>query len=166
MLFSSLPNSLTARLVNSTYVAPEILKNVPHDERVDLWSIGVVAFVLLVGYPPFLEDNQTVLFEKIRTCDWQFVESDWKHVSKDAREMVKGLLQADPKERWSFQECLRCRWIQKDPGNLSSVDLSASLGNLRARRSRLRSLAKAVIWMGRDLQSAEDVPTHAHIEIV
>jgi hypothetical protein len=80
--------------------------------------------------------------------------------------MVKGLLQADPKERWSFQECLRCRWIQRDPGNLSSVDLSASLGKLREKRLRLRSLAKAVIWMGRDLKLVEDMPTHAHMEIV
>ena len=66
---------------HSTYVAPEILKNIPHDDRVDLWSIGVVTFVLLVGYPPFLEDNQSALFEKIRTGEWEFIEGDWRFMS-------------------------------------------------------------------------------------
>lgn len=149
-----------------TYVAPEILKNIPHDERVDLWSIGVVSFVLLAGYPPFLEDNQQALFEKIRTGEWEFISSDWRHVSSDAKEFIKGLLVTDPKERWSVKECLRCNWINKDPDNLSSVDLSMSLGNLRARRAHLRNMAKTVILLGKGFGSVtDDVPTHAQIQL-
>lgn len=148
---------------NRTYVAPEILKNIPHDDRVDLWSIGVVTFVLLVGYPPFLEDNQSLLFEKIRTGDWKFIDKDWRHVSKEGKEFVKGLLTVDPKERWPIKECLRSKWIKKDPNNLSSIDLSTSLGTLRNRRSRLRTLAKTVMWMGRDLNTVQEVPTAAQI---
>lgn len=153
------------RVSNRTYVAPEILKNVPHDERVDLWSIGVVLFVLLVGYPPFLEDNQSALFEKIRTGTWEFIESDWRHISEDAKDLVRGLLVVDPKERWSIAECLRSSWINKDPDNLSSVDLSTSLGALRERRAHLRSLAKTVMFLGRDLKTVSEIPTHAHIDL-
>lgn len=151
----------------STYVAPEILKNIPHDNRVDLWSIGVVTFVLLVGYPPFLEDNQSALFEKIRTGEWEFIESDWKPISKEAKEFVVGLLAVDPKERWSVKECMRSAWIKKDPNNLSSIDLSLSLGTIRKRRVRLRSLAKAVMIMGRidSLHTVSDVPTQANIDL-
>lgn len=145
-------------------MAPEILKNIPHDNRVDLWSIGVVTFVLLVGYPPFLEDNQSALFEKIRTGEWEFVEHDWKSVSKEAKEFIRGLLHVDPKERWSVKECLRCAWIKKDPNNLSSIDLSTSLGTIRQRRSRLRSLAKAVMFLG-PMHTVSEVPTHANIEV-
>ena len=157
--FFFLTNTRLGAYSCSTYVAPEILKNIPHDDRVDLWSIGVVTFVLLVGYPPFLEDTQSALFEKIRTGEWEFIESDWRRISKDAKEMVKGLLTVDPKERWSIKECLRCSWINKDPDNLSSIDLSMSLGTIRQKRARLRSLAKTVIWLGRDLHTVTEVST-------
>ena len=149
----------------SSYVAPEILKNIPHDDRVDLWSIGVVTCVLLGGYPPFLEDNQSLLFEKIRTGDWDFVENDWRHVSNDAKELIRGLLVVDPKERWSIKECLRCSWIKKDPNNLSSIDLSMSLGTIRQKRTRLRSLAKAVLFLGGgSLNTVSEVRTHADMD--
>jgi serine/threonine protein kinase len=128
------------------------------DERVDAWSIGVVTFVLLVGYPPFLEDNQSVLFEKIRTGEWEFVENDWRRISVDAKEFVRGLLTTDPKERWSIRECLRSNWIRKDPDNLSSIDLSTSIATMRQRRRRLRTLAKTMQWVGR---AVKEVPTKA-----
>jgi serine/threonine protein kinase len=138
----------------------EILKNIPHDERVDSWAIGIVIFVLLVGYPPFLEENQTVLFEKIRTGDWTFYERDWNKISADAKKLIRGLLVVDPKERWSVEEALRCEWIQQDPSTLSSINLSDSLKALRAQRNRLRTMANAVMWM-KDNSVCEEVPTQA-----
>lgn len=114
-----------------------------------------------------MEDNQSALFEKIRTGQWEFVESDWRHISKDAKDLVKGLLVVDPKERWSIQECLRCNWINKDPDNLSSVDLSMSLGTLRQHRVRLRNVAKTVMFLnGHNLKAVSEIPTHAHIDLV
>ena len=113
-----------------------------------------------------MEDNQSQLFEKIRTGEWEFIENDWKHVSKEAKALVKGLLTVDPKERWSIKECLRCSWIKKDPNNLSSVDLSVSLGTLRQKRTRLRSLAKTFIWMGREMSPVPEAsPTHSDAEM-
>ena len=155
-----MPESLTSRVGTPTYVAPEILKNVPHDNRCDMWSVGVVVFVLLVGYPPFLEDDQTVLFEKIRNADWKFVEKDWRHISFEAKKFIQGLLVPDPKDRWSVQEALRSTWIKEDPNQLSTIDLSESLEHLRSRKARLRSITKAVILMGR-YGKTEDPPTKA-----
>jgi len=65
------------------------LKNIPHDERVDLWSVGVIVYVLLVGYPPFMEDDQQVLFTKIRKGDYQFYPEDWKNISVDAKKLIQ-----------------------------------------------------------------------------
>jgi calcium/calmodulin-dependent protein kinase I len=149
------PESLTTRVGTPTYVAPEILKNIPHDQRADLWSIGVVIFVLLVGYPPFLEEKQSDLFAKIRAGDWGFVEKDWAHISLDAKALIKGLLVTDPKERWSLEESLRCRWIQQDPNQLSSVTLCDSGVTLKQRRNRLRSLARAFMWVGKETKQVE-----------
>jgi calcium/calmodulin-dependent protein kinase I len=151
------PESLTTRVGTPTYVAPEILKNIPHDQRADLWSIGVVIFVLLVGYPPFLEEKQSDLFAKIRAGDWNFVETDWAHISLDAKALIKGLLVTDPKERWSLEESLRCRWIQQDPNQLSSVTLCDSVVSLKQRRNRLRSLARAFMWVGKETKPVEVV---------
>jgi serine/threonine protein kinase len=57
-----------------------------------LWSVGIVIFVLLVGYPPFLDEDQSQLFLKIRTGEWSFSDEDWKHISEDAKELIRGLL--------------------------------------------------------------------------
>ena len=54
------------------YVAPEILNGVPYDERSDMWSIGVILYILLGGYPPFIDDNQRKLFRKIRKGKYEF----------------------------------------------------------------------------------------------
>jgi serine/threonine protein kinase len=138
----------------------EILKNIPHDERVDQWAIGIVIFVLLVGYPPFLEENQAVLFDKIRRGEWTFYERDWGKISAEAKELIRGLLAVDPKERWSIEEALRCKWIKQDPSTLSNINLSESINSLRTKRNRLRTMAKAVIWT-KDNNVCEDVPTQA-----
>jgi serine/threonine protein kinase len=62
-------------LSNSTsqgYVAPEILNGVPYDEAADMWSVGVILYILLGGYPPFIDDNQRRLFRKIRKGKYEF----------------------------------------------------------------------------------------------
>jgi serine/threonine protein kinase len=70
------PQSLTNRCGTPTYVAPEILKNIPHDTKADMWSVGVIIYVLLVGYPPFMEDKQADLFRKIRSGEYEFFEEE------------------------------------------------------------------------------------------
>ena len=150
------PESLVDRAGTPSYVAPEILKNLPHDQRVDLWSLGVVVFVLLVGYPPFLENDQTTLFRKIRKGEWGFVEEDWKTVSKEAKEFVQGLLLVDPHDRWTIDECLRSSWIQQNPNLLSSVDLSVVLSKLQKKKVSLRSMARSVIVFNDGIRTMND----------
>lgn len=157
------PESLTSRVGTPTYVAPEILKNLPHDHRVDLWSVGVVIFVLLVGYPPFMDENQTALFQKIRNGECNFMESDWKHISPEARSLVEHLLIVDPNDRWTIDECLQSPWIRQDPAQLSCVDLSESLKLLREKKSRLRSLAHAFMGFGDSIKPVE-VVTQAQLD--
>jgi serine/threonine protein kinase len=140
------PQSLTSRVGTPTYVAPEILKNVPHDERVDLWSVGIIAYVLLCGYPPFLEDNQQLLFEKIRSGSYQFHDPDWRTVSREAKSFIQGLLRVDPCDRWSADEALKSRWMEVPAWRLSSNQLSDSLRNLKEKKMNLRLLARAFLW--------------------
>ncbi|GAX11735.1 hypothetical protein FisN_7Lh115 [Fistulifera solaris] len=155
------PESLSTRFGTPSYVAPEILKNIPHDTRVDLWSIGVVTFILLVGYPPFKDNDQSVLFEKIRKGEWKFEEEDWNHISQPAKDFVKGLLVVNPKERWSAKECLRSEWLKQEPETLSQVYLDGSVRNIRDQRHRLQTIAKAIMWLGASTKTTAEIVTQA-----
>ena len=144
-------------LVQPTFVAPEILKNIPHDESADLWSVGVVVYILLVGYPPFMKDTQSELFQQIRTGSWDFVDEDWVNISSEAKELVSNLLVVDPAQRWTVEQALKSAWISEP--NLESMnnDLMVSISSLRQRRARLRGSPMfdnhAVIWEGADSDS-------------
>lgn len=125
------PLSLLTRCGTPTYVAPEVLKNHPHDTAADMWSVGVILFVLLVGYPPFMEENQRTLFQKIRMGSYEFYEQDWECVSADARDLISNLLTVDPKGRMSARDALRSPWVSGDDDELASKDLNSSLDELR-----------------------------------
>ena len=127
------PNSLMTRCGTPTYVAPEVLKNHPHDEMVDMWSVGIIIYVLLVGYPPFMEENQRQLFRKIRMGEYEFYEEDWAEISEPAKDLISKLLVVDPSRRTKANAALQHEWICKiDADNLSAISLDGSLDSLRS----------------------------------
>jgi serine/threonine protein kinase len=143
------PRSLTTRCGTPTYVAPEILKNIPYDQSADMWSVGVILYTLLVGYPPFASEHQSTLFQKIRTADYTFVEYDWRNISPSAQDLIRNLLTVDPSKRLTAKQALyESEWLRdQDVKRLSSSDLSSSVQQLRAtRRYSLKSIAKMMIW--------------------
>eukprot|EP00536_Pseudo-nitzschia_multiseries_P005552 jgi/Psemu1/254593/estExt_Genewise1Plus.C_1040074 len=140
------PNCLTSRCGSPTFVAPEILKNIPHDHRVDLWSVGVIIYLLLVGYPPFVQETQADLFTQIRTCNWKFYKEDWENISADARDLIESLLVADPEQRWTASESMECAWLKTKATQEEEVDLTASLNVFRNRRAAFRRHSLPVRW--------------------
>lgn len=155
------PNCLTSRCGSPTFVAPEILKNIPHDQRADLWSVGVIIYLLLVGYPPFAKETTTELFTQIRTCDWKFYKDDWENISPDARDLIQNLLVADPERRWSASKALECAWLKgKNPID-NGLDLTSSLKSLRDKRERLRRFSLPVQWE-KDGSTIVDVSLQNH----
>jgi len=126
------PKSLITRCGTPTYVAPEILKNHPHDESVDMWSVGIVLFVLLVGYPPFMDDNQKILFRKIRLGDFKYLEEDWMDISPGARDLIDAFLTVDPLNRITASEALQHEWISElDDDDLSCNELDLSVSEIK-----------------------------------
>lgn len=128
------PKSLLTRCGTPTYVAPEILKNHPHDEMADMWSVGVIIFVTLVGYPPFIEEDQRVLFRKIRLGEYSFLNEDWGSISKEAKNFITKLLVVDPDQRWTASRALRHKWFT----GLDSSRPSSSQGGVSQQLAKLK----------------------------
>ena len=107
--------SLERRCGSPAYVAPEILFGRRYGAKVDVWSLGVIAFALLTGCLPFGADDGTsaarkTLYARIKRADFDFREHP--HVSKRARRFLRRLLVVDPRERVSIEEALQLPWLR------------------------------------------------------
>lgn len=114
-------------------------------------------YVLLVGYPPFMEDNQHELFRKIRAGEYDFPEEDWSAISDEAKVLIQKLLKVDPLERLTAGGVLRHPWMLEADESLSSRDLSSSLMIMKQRKGRFKTIAKAVMWFSKDRNSAPTI---------
>jgi len=93
------------------YVAPEILKQQKYDSQVDLWSIGVILYILLCGFPPFVEKKLKALYKIIREGKYSFPSPYWDKISAEAKDCVSKLLKVDPKKRLTATQLLQHDWI-------------------------------------------------------
>lgn len=135
------PKSLTARCGTPSYVAPEILKNQPYDQSCDMWSVGVVLYVMLCGYTPFMEENQEKMFERIKLGDWKFDSDDWSHVSKEAKALIKGLMNTNVDKRLTASAALKSKWITSVTDQyLSDRDLTSTMQLIKDKRPRLKDI--------------------------
>jgi serine/threonine protein kinase len=139
---------LLTRCGTPAFVAPEILIGTPYYQQVDMWSVGVLLFLLIGGYPAFQDDSHRGLFRKIRAADYIFHETYWEHVSIEAKQLISSLLVVNPAHRWTAQEALECSWIQMEGDTLSERDLTKALAEMRKfnARRRLKSAMRAVHW--------------------
>jgi len=141
------PNSLTTQCGTPGYVAPEILEGLPYDTQSDMWSLGVIVYILLGGYPPFIEQNQRELFRKIRKGQYEFHEEYWGSVSADAKDLISSLLTVKPSKRLTAQDALNHKWMQADASVLAGQSLDANLTELRKynAKRKFKAAVNAVI---------------------
>lgn len=93
------------------YVAPEVLKNEPYGPPVDLWSLGVILYILLCGFPPFYHESTTSLYKLIKRGQYDFPAPYWSDISDSAKNLVRALLTVDPKARATPAVVLAHPWI-------------------------------------------------------
>lgn len=92
------------------YVAPEVLKG-NYDVSCDVWSLGVILFVFLCGYPPFEGDNNKEIFRNVIKQPLTFDPADWNNISASAKDLVTKMLNKDASQRISAQQCLEHPWF-------------------------------------------------------
>nr|XP_023684717.1 serine/threonine-protein kinase Chk2 isoform X1 [Paramormyrops kingsleyae]XP_023684718.1 serine/threonine-protein kinase Chk2 isoform X1 [Paramormyrops kingsleyae]XP_023684719.1 serine/threonine-protein kinase Chk2 isoform X1 [Paramormyrops kingsleyae]XP_023684721.1 serine/threonine-protein kinase Chk2 isoform X1 [Paramormyrops kingsleyae] len=98
-----------------TYLAPEVFTDaitVGYSRAVDCWSLGVLLFVCLGGYPPFHAESEITVREQITQGCYRFIPSKWEKISDEAKDLVRKLLVVDPKKRLTITEALQHPWMQ------------------------------------------------------
>ena len=109
--------------------------------------MGVIVYILLGGYPPFIEQNQRDLFRKIRKGDYEFHEEYWGQVSQDAKDMISALLTVNPDKRFSADRTLKDKWMVKDDSALAAQDLGANLEKFKAfnAKRKFKAAVKTIV---------------------
>ena len=108
---------LTSPCYTPYYVAPEVLTAANYDKGCDMWSVGVITYIMLCGYPPFYPQSESSfsagMQSRIKQGEYNFPKADWQHISKAAKDMIQGLLRVDPKSRYTVEQVLADPWLVK-----------------------------------------------------
>lgn len=100
------------------YVAPEVLAQKPYGKAVDVWSIGVISYILLCGYPPFYDENDANLFAQILKGEYEFHSPYWDDIGESAKEFISSLMTVQAEQRFTCKQALAHPWIS---GNAAST---------------------------------------------
>ena len=106
------PNSKVMHQMYGTpyYIAPEVLSGT-YTEKCDLWSIGVMLYIMLSGRPPFNGNSEDVIIKKVKVGSWDFRGTIWDTISEQAKDLISCLLKKDPEQRLSAVDALQHPWI-------------------------------------------------------
>jgi len=116
--------SLSTPCGTAHYVAPEVLMSKAYDCKADMWSLGVIIYMLLCGFPPFFDaqGNQKRLYKLIKLGKYRFPSPYWDYVSENAKDLVRRLLVLDPTKRFSAKQTLAHQWVHQS-AEIEEVDL-------------------------------------------
>jgi calcium-dependent protein kinase len=126
------------------YVAPEVLRQ-SYGKEIDIWSAGVILYILLCGVPPFWADNEEGVFVEILKCKIDFVREPWPSISDSAKDLVEKMLTEDPKRRITAAQVLEHPWIKGGEAPEKPID-STVLSRMKQFRAmnKLKKLALKV----------------------
>ena len=151
---------MSTRVGTPYYMAPEILNGMPYDESCDIWSLGVILYILLCGYPPFFGDSDAQIFSMVRRGAVDFSGEEWRAVSGEAKDLITTMLNMRQGERPSAAELLEDKWLAQPAvaaaaaaaaaaggGGGAGVHLGAALRRLRGfvQQNQLQKRAMAII---------------------
>lgn len=94
----------------SYFKAPEIYEG-SYGKKCDVWSLGVILYMLLSGWYPYNSDSPTELYYKIQKLDVKFPDNKWGHISEDAKDLLINMIDRSPNSRFTFEECLKHKWF-------------------------------------------------------
>jgi calcium/calmodulin-dependent protein kinase I len=127
---------LTSACGTPGYVAPEMLKKKSYGKEVDMWSLGVILYILVAGYPPFYQEDHNEMFRAICAADYDFPSPEFDDVGDDIIEVIQGLMCVDPSKRMTCKDVLASRFMTKE--NVSTVHRDAVVAKMKSYNARRR----------------------------
>ncbi|CAK72710.1 unnamed protein product (macronuclear) [Paramecium tetraurelia] len=138
------------------YMAPELIDE-KYDEKCDIWSAGVVLFILLCGSPPFDGETDDQIVKRIQQGNIYFEQQQWKSVSNEAKDLIMQLLNKNPKKRLSANKALLHPWIQKYTSEeLEAPELKNVLNNMKHFRTSQKVQEAAFLYIVKQFISKEE----------
>ena len=131
------------------YIAPEILEGQRYGKGVDIWSAGIITYILLCGYPPFHDDDLKQLFRKIRKGEYEFDSPFWDEVSNAARNFVQRMLVVQQDKRATARELLQDPWILDDGVSDANNELAMKGLRLWNAKRKFRAAVKTIVATNR-----------------
>lgn len=146
------------------YVAPQVLAG-SYDEKCDIWSCGVIAYILLCGYPPFYGDRDEDILRRVKRGEFEFPSPDWDTISKPGKDIITAMLTMDPARRPSAEQLLEHRWLREHadkPTGSVAKDLGPRLRGFRG-VSKLKKVALTLIAQQLNEKDIEDLKQTFHV---
>ncbi|XP_052119854.1 calcium/calmodulin-dependent protein kinase type II alpha chain isoform X3 [Frankliniella occidentalis] len=126
------------------YLSPEVLKKEPYGKPVDIWACGVILYILLVGYPPFWDEDQHRLYAQIKIGAYDYPSPEWDTVTAEAKSLINEMLTVNPSKRITASEALKHPWICQRERVASMVHRQETVDCLKKFNAR-RKLKGAIL---------------------
>jgi len=126
------------------YLSPEVLKKEPYGKAVDIWACGVILYILLVGYPPFWDEDQHRLYAQIKAGAYDYPSPEWDTVTPEAKNLINQMLTVNPSKRIRSDEALKHPWICQRERVASMVHRQETVDCLKKFNAR-RKLKGAIL---------------------
>lgn len=146
---------MTTRVGTPYYIAPEVLGR-HYDKSCDLWSIGVITYILLCGYPPFYGDTDPEIFASVRAGRYDFDSPEWTHVSAEAKDLISRLLLLDASKRLTADEALRHPWLSGFAPS-TEINLNSNIFSSLKRFTGNNKLKKAALAVIADQMTESEI---------
>ncbi|XP_037587148.1 myosin light chain kinase, smooth muscle isoform X3 [Cebus imitator] len=131
------------------FVAPEVINYEPIGYATDMWSIGVICYILVSGLSPFMGDNDNETLANVTSATWDFDDEAFDEISDDAKDFISSLLKKDMKNRLDCTQCLQHPWLMKDTKNMEAKKLSKDRMKKYMARRKWQKTGNAVRAIGR-----------------
>ncbi|XP_017325060.1 myosin light chain kinase, smooth muscle isoform X1 [Ictalurus punctatus] len=143
------------------FVAPEVINYEAISYTTDMWSIGVICYILVSGLSPFMGDNENETLSNVTSATWDFEDEAFDEISDEAKDFISNLLKKDMKARLTCEQCFQHPWLKQDTKNMEAKKLSKERMKKYILRRRWQKTGHAVRAIGRLSSMALMAGVHA-----
>uniref|UniRef100_A0A8B9C5L0 calcium/calmodulin-dependent protein kinase n=1 Tax=Anser brachyrhynchus TaxID=132585 RepID=A0A8B9C5L0_9AVES len=128
------------------YLSPEVLRKDPYGKPVDIWACGVILYILLVGYPPFWDEDQHKLYQQIKAGAYDFPSPEWDTVTPEAKNLINQMLTINPAKRITADQALKHPWVCQRSTVASMMHRQETVECLRKFNARRKLKVRMLVY--------------------